>query len=1025
MFSSSSLRPVSGALVLLAAGIFASTAFAQSVIPITSHDVSGYTWIWVGDKAYDGSTSTEWRRKKDEHCWIDLNLGSSQPITQLQVVFSRQTEVTHPFLVFVDGVQVYSGHTSLESQHDTYQNISFSPQSGATVRIQYNGPSSDNAKPDFGVAEVRIIGGCTAPQITSHPRDTTVLDGETAVFTVAATDADSYQWQRNGANISGATSTTYTLTAAQMGDDGASFRCVVTNGCDQVVSSAAVLTVNPVPVSISQHPADLTVTDGEAAEFSVSATGTQPFAYQWRENGTTRPGANDSIYTIASVAYGQSGSTFECEVSNPAGTVTTSAATLTVTPVPLSITQQPRDTTVEEGDQVAFSVSATGTGPVSYQWRDTGGDIPGATSSTYSISSASIALDGNQYYCRLSNPAGSLLSDTAVLTVNAIPPVISRHPADTSVAEGNMVSMEVTASGTEPLAYQWRRNGVDIAGQTANLLSYGPVSYANDTNARFDCVISNQAGTVTSSQAVLTVIPAPPVITIQPQSVTVAENQSASFSITASGEGTLSYQWKRNGTDISGATGASYTTPPLPYTSNGDQFSCAVSNEGGATSSDQATVTVTPIPVSIIQQPSGITVNDGQGAQFAVVAEGTLPLSYQWQENGVDLPGETGDVLSLLAVSLSQDGNAYSCAITNPAGSVSSDAAVLTVLPLPPTITGQPRDQYVYVGQSATFSIAVQGSEPLSYQWRVDGADIAGANGASYTTEPVVLTDDQKVYTCFVSNSTGSILSGPAVLHVSETPQPPEITAHPQSVSVSGGTALAMTVTASGTMPLSYAWFKDGAAVGGDTAELVIDSASLDDAGSYWVIVTNSEGADTSDTAIATVIPHGTVNSQMIAISGRLFDDAGNPVGYPDPAEIDVTINLMNHPTAGASLYSESFRAADNQAIVVEDGSFVARLGEGTSAENLGQVLASQTNLWVEITIEGDPSDVLQPRTPLTAAPYAVNQSPAVQQSAPTIMKGEGNPVDSAIEAEIGTYYVDTLVGSTWLMLNSGWKMID
>ena len=210
-----------------------------------------------------------------------------------------------------------------------------------------------------------------APAITTQPANQTVTAGQTATFTVVATGTAplSYQWQKNGANLAGATAASYTTPATTTADSGSTFRVVVTNTAGTATSSAATLTVNPAPVAptITTQPANQTVTAGQTATFTVVATGTAPLSYQWQKNGVSMVGATSSGYATPATTTADSGSTFAVVVSNSAGTATSSAATLTVNPAPVAptITTQPANQTVTAGQTATFTVVATGTEPLS------------------------------------------------------------------------------------------------------------------------------------------------------------------------------------------------------------------------------------------------------------------------------------------------------------------------------------------------------------------------------------------------------------------------------------------------------------------------------------------------------------------------------------------------------------------------------------------------------------------------------------------------------------------------------------
>ncbi len=171
-----------------------------------------------------------------------------------------------------------------------------------------------------------------------------------------------------------------------------------------------------------------------------------------------------------------------------------------------SITQHPQGLTINAGQTAVFNVTATGTAPLAYQWRKGGANIGGATTATYTINNAQTS-DAGSYDVVVSNSAGSATSNPAVLTVNAgsTAPTITGQPASQTVTAGQSVSFTVTATGTAPLAYQWRKGGATITGATSATYTF-TATYA-DNGAQYSVVVSNAAGTATSNNATLTVNP--------------------------------------------------------------------------------------------------------------------------------------------------------------------------------------------------------------------------------------------------------------------------------------------------------------------------------------------------------------------------------------------------------------------------------------------------------------------------------------------------------------------------------------
>jgi len=261
-----------------------------------------------------------------------------------------------------------------------------------------------------------------------------------------------------------------------------------------------------------------------------------------------------------------------------------------------------------------------------------------------------------------------------------------------------------------------------------------------------------------------------PTLAAQPASQTVTVGQKATFSVTVTGTQPISYQWRKNATGISGATGASYTTPATTNTDNGAKFDVVVSNKAGSITSAQATLTVNAVAVAptITTQPANQTVTVGQSATFSVSATGTAPLAYQWQKNSANINGATSASYTTPATTSADNGAKFDVIVSNSAGTVTSAQATLSVnaVAVAPTITTQPANQTVTAGQTATFSVAASGTAPLSYQWQMNAADIPGATSTSYTTPVTTTGNSGETFRVMVSNSAGSVTSNSATLTV-------------------------------------------------------------------------------------------------------------------------------------------------------------------------------------------------------------------------------------------------------------------
>jgi len=171
---------------------------------------------------------------------------------------------------------------------------------------------------------------------------------------------------------------------------------------------------------------------------------------------------------------------------------------------------------------------------------------------------------------------------------------------------------------------------------------------------------------------------------------------------------------------------------------------------------------------TITSQPANQTVTAGQTATFTVMATGTAPLSYQWQKGGNNIPGAIGAGYTTPATTVADSGSKYDVVVTNPAGSVTSNSAKLTVntAVTAPTITTQPASQTVTAGQTATFTLVATGTVPLAYQWQKNGTNITGAIAASYTTPPTTMADSGEKFMVLVSNAVGTTPSSSGTLTV-------------------------------------------------------------------------------------------------------------------------------------------------------------------------------------------------------------------------------------------------------------------
>lgn len=260
---------------------------------------------------------------------------------------------------------------------------------------------------------------------------------------------------------------------------------------------------------------------------------------------------------------------------------------------------------------------------------------------------------------------------------SAVPPKITSQPADLTVAAGATATFTVAATSATPMNYQWRKGTTNLTGQTNSFLTF--TAQLPDAATNYNVVVSNSDGSTNSRWATLTVL-VPPAITSQPTNLFLPAGSTASFHVTATGSTPLSFRWYfgdtplSNGGRVSGATSPDLTITSITPADAGSYW-VQVTNSVRSTNSVAATLAL-PAPPVITNQPRTQVVGVGGQAVFTVQATGTLPMTYQWYQNGAAIGGATGDSLTVANASPADLG-AYSVAITNLEGGVVSAPASL------------------------------------------------------------------------------------------------------------------------------------------------------------------------------------------------------------------------------------------------------------------------------------------------------------------------------------------------------------
>lgn len=368
--------------------------------------------------------------------------------------------------------------------------------------------------------------------------------------------------------------------------------------------------------------------------------------------------------------------------------------------------------------------------------------------------------------------------------------------------------------------------------------------------------------------------PEAPVIVTHPESQAICYEDNIQFVVVTTGAD-LTYQWQRNGVDISDDeqhSGCTADTLDITAATTGATYRCVVTNDGGSVTSNSATLTINTT-TAITAHPTSVNICAGASTSFSVTAVGTA-LTYQWQKGGVNLSNGghySGVTTTTLTVSTVDSGDlaAYRCVVAGTCGSETSSAATITLKTTTAIVT-QPVASSVCSGSNTSFSVAAVG-ESLTYRWQKNGVNITDGGrywGSTTNTLYIIITNATDVadYRCVVTGTCGSSVNSDSVGLTLKTATAITTQPQPQDV-VELGTAV-FSVTATGES-LTYQWqrnninISDGVKYSGcTTSELTIVNAAYSDVANYRCVVTGTCGFVASTAAALTIGEVTTITQQ-------------------------------------------------------------------------------------------------------------------------------------------------------------------
>jgi hypothetical protein len=343
---------------------------------------------------------------------------------------------------------------------------------------------------------------------------------------------------------------------------------------------------------ITDQPDDVIACIDDPVSFQVAATtGTNTLTYQWRLDGVDILGANSDTYSIANAAPADQGD-YDCVIQG-CGEEISAVANLAL--VGAEVTTDPVDVVAAVGDPASFFVAGTGSGTLTYQWLADGNPISGETTDTYNIASVAVADYFIDVSCTITDDCGPATSETA-----RVRPVtrgnnhelaeltfhIFKQPGDTTTCTGGPAVFEVVAY-PEGVAYEWYKDGSPIVpAENGNTLTISGADAGDVGN--YKCLVTFQARARFSDEVSL-VVDDIPTIDVEPSPVNKTANPGATvtYTVEASGDGELHYQWQHKGTtpfapfeNIDGANDPSLILENVTSDDSG-QYRCVVSNHCG------------------------------------------------------------------------------------------------------------------------------------------------------------------------------------------------------------------------------------------------------------------------------------------------------------------------------------------------------------------------------------------------------------------------------------------------------------
>ena len=724
------------------------------------------------------------------------------------------------------------------------------------------------------------------PAIIESPRSFTVLQGDPAAFQVQACGGGplSYQWQRSGTNIPGATDPFLQLLNVQPQDAGL-YRALVTSSLTTATSAVATLTVSNALVpsgAIYLAVGNSPTLAGSAVSFCSSIFGIPSPSYQWQLNETNLPSEQAACLNLSNVQTNQSGR-YRLIAHNSAGSFTSAPISLIVTQATptASIYVANGSVTPWAGSSATLCSTISGGPTPSLQWQFNGANLAGQISGCLYLSNLR-SNDSGSYRLVASNAVGAFTSAPIVVAVQYFAPtgyVYIAAGGSLAPAGSQVTFCSITFAGP-PAAFQWQFNGTNLPGEIFSCLTLPTVSSNQAGSYRF--IATNSVGAFTSAPIALAVSAYPPTGNVYLAGGQLPPSAGSSVTLCSSINAAPppTYQWQLNGTNLLNQVGSCLYLSNVQSNQDGSYRLIASNPFGSLTSAPIALAVSYFAPTGFIS-PHGILspIPAGFSLSISSTISGGPPPSYQWQFNGADLPGQNNTYLALYNLQPNQSGS-YRVIATNYLGAFTSEVAVISVVYTPPSASIYLSGGHTptTIGNNLTLCAAVSGAPAPGVQWQFNGTNLVGQTSSCLYLSNLQ-TNQSGSYTVVASNIMGMVTSAVAVVRVLE---PLPVLAYFTSYLppfVVGGTAF-LCAEVSLPEPPTLQWQHNGTNILDATNFcLYLYPLTTNEAGDYTIVATTpASGAYTSPPIALTVYYAPPTQATPVIISGSASALVGDDV---------------------------------------------------------------------------------------------------------------------------------------------------